>query len=272
MAGTPFFLPAGSGQRFCLYHRPPEEKAGRGAVVFIHPFAEEMNKSRRMAALQARALAAAGYGVLQVDLTGCGDSSGDFAEATWSAWVEDVVRAVAWLRRRNAGPLWLWGLRTGCLVAAAAAGKIDGVANFLFWQPLASGKPFLAQFLRFKTAGALLGDGAKGMTAELRRQLSAGEAVEVAGYSLSAALATGLEAAELAPSPRAARVAWLEVASRAEAGLAPVSLRSIEAWRQAGHQVRERVVAGQPFWQTVDTVECPALVAATLDALEGPMP
>jgi alpha/beta superfamily hydrolase len=40
-----------------------------------------MNKARRMAALQARALAALGYGVLLLDLHGCGDSSGDFGDS-----------------------------------------------------------------------------------------------------------------------------------------------------------------------------------------------
>jgi alpha-beta hydrolase superfamily lysophospholipase len=65
-----FFLPAASGQRFCLFHQPDSLTAARGAVVYVHPFAEEMNKSRRMAALQAKALAAAGYAVLQIDLHG----------------------------------------------------------------------------------------------------------------------------------------------------------------------------------------------------------
>lgn len=47
----------------------------RGSIVYIHPFAEEMNKSRRMAALQARALTLAGFAVLQLDLIGCGDEA-----------------------------------------------------------------------------------------------------------------------------------------------------------------------------------------------------
>ncbi|MBK8384562.1 MAG: hypothetical protein IPL11_02315 [Candidatus Accumulibacter sp.] len=41
------------------------------------------NKSWRIVPLQARALATAGYAVLQIDLMGCGDSSGDFGDATW---------------------------------------------------------------------------------------------------------------------------------------------------------------------------------------------
>ena len=79
----PFFLPSGDGQRFCLYHPAVNAQgvAPLGHVVYVHPFGEEMNKSRRMATLQARALAQAGFSVLQVDLLGCGDSSGDFGDA-----------------------------------------------------------------------------------------------------------------------------------------------------------------------------------------------
>ena len=97
-----FYLPATTGQRFCLFHQPDGRRAWRGAVVYVHPFAEEMNRSRRMAALQARALAAAGFAVLQIDLHGCGDSSGDFGDASWEGWIEDVRLAAAWLRERSA--------------------------------------------------------------------------------------------------------------------------------------------------------------------------
>jgi len=60
-------------------------------VVFAQPFVEEMNKSRRMAALQARALAGQGWAVLLPDLLGCGDSPGDKGDARWTAWVDDSV-------------------------------------------------------------------------------------------------------------------------------------------------------------------------------------
>jgi exosortase A-associated hydrolase 2 len=88
----PFFLPAGPRALFALHHEPTAPV--RGAIVYVPPFGEEMNKSRRMAALQARALAAAGWHVLQIDLFGTGDSEGDFAEATWDAWLEDIATAV----------------------------------------------------------------------------------------------------------------------------------------------------------------------------------
>ena len=71
-----FFLPADGGQqRFCLFH-PPQGTQHRGRVLYLHPFAEELNSTRRIVAQQARALAQAGYGVLQIDLLGqCGYGS-----------------------------------------------------------------------------------------------------------------------------------------------------------------------------------------------------
>ena len=61
-----FFLPADGGQRFCLFY-PPEGTQSRGRVLYLHPFAEELNSTRRIVAQQARALAQAGHGVLLVD-------------------------------------------------------------------------------------------------------------------------------------------------------------------------------------------------------------
>ena len=86
-AAEPFFLRAARGQRFCLFH--PAAGSCRGAVLYVHPFAEELNRSRRMAGLHAGALAALGDAVLQLDLHGCGGSSGDFAAARWETWQED---------------------------------------------------------------------------------------------------------------------------------------------------------------------------------------
>ncbi len=103
----PFFLEADGGRRFCLYH-PPAGPA-RSALLYVHPFAEEMNRARRMAALQARAFAATGHAVLQIDLAGCGDSSGDFGDARWERWQADLALAAAWLRERTDAPLRLWG-------------------------------------------------------------------------------------------------------------------------------------------------------------------
>ncbi|OGA95136.1 MAG: hydrolase 2, exosortase A system-associated [Burkholderiales bacterium RIFCSPHIGHO2_12_FULL_61_11] len=285
-----FFLPSGavqttqSGQRFCLFYPAECGASGgafRGLVLYIHPFAEEMNKARRMAALQARALAQAGYAVLQMDLLGCGDSSGDFGDATWQSWVSDVVQGCHWLRKQSniqsAGPdnvpLWLWGLRAGCLLAVEAAGQLGAPCNFLFWQPPSAGQPLLQQFLRLKLAGDLLSGQAKGVMEGMRRQLADGLPVEIAGYLLSPGLATGLEQAALVPPTDQGptqRLEWFEVSKREDAGLCPISAKTIAQWRQAGFAVDSHIVHGPAFWQTTEIEDAPELIAATTAVIANP--
>ncbi len=258
-----FFLDGQNGQRFCLYHAARDGKA-RGSVIYLHPFAEEMNKSRRMAALQARAMAAAGFDVVQIDLLGCGDSSGDFSDADWQGWQDDVLLAYRWLRTRSEAPLTLWGLRAGCLLAANATVGLPERANFIFWQPTVSGKQHWQQFMRLKMAGELAAGQGKGVTEQLRQQLAAGHSVEIAGYGVSPVLAEGLGGAELQPQTgNAGRVAWFELSMRDEASFSPVSQKSIEQWRTAGWGVAPQIVRGPSFWQTTEIEDAPELIAAT---------
>ncbi len=280
------FIPLRSGaggQRLGLFHAPAGDQL-RGLVVYLHPFAEEMNKSRRMAALQSRALADAGYAVLQIDLFGCGDSSGDFGDASWSDWIDDVELAVQWLQQRLPAstdvPLWLWGLRAGCLLAVDAACRLQRPCNFLFWAPTCSGKTVLQQFLRLKVASDLIGGNAKGVMDGLRQQLASGAQVDIGGYRLATALAAGLEASALkpsafAPSPRESRgprVVWLELSTREDASLTPVAANTIALWQPAGFEVSSQIVAGPAFWQTTEIEDAPALIAASCTAMANAAP
>lgn len=275
-----FFMPSPDGQRFCIFH-PAQGSAVRGLVLYIHPFAEEMNQGRRMAAVQSRALAAVGYAVLQIDLLGCGDSCGDFADARWHAWVTDVVRAAAWLRLQAAAPtlapLWLWGLRAGCLLALQAARQLDEHCHFLFWQPPWSGRVLLQQFLRLRLAASWLGGtahfDARVVMQSLRLRLQQGRSVDVAGYRLSADLADGLERA-LLTAPAAAvypvRVAWFEVSALAPPALSTIPPELRQAWCDPGLRLVRHAVHGPAFWQSPDRAEAPELIAATTAALCAP--
>ena len=275
-----FFLASTRGegdQGFCLFY-PAQSHVVRGLVLYIHPFAEEMNKSRRMAALQARAFAQAGYAVLQIDLHGCGDSAGDFGDATWEHWIDDVVQGCHWLRQRcqadvydlNSAPLWLWGLRAGCLLAVAAAKRLDESCHFLFWQAPASGKTILQQFLRLKVAGGLLQENTNGMMTEMRQRLASGDPLEIAGYKLSSDLARGLEQASLCAPVYpgvAQRLAWFEVSTQEDSGLRPASNQTLAAWRQAGFKTNSHLLYGPKFWQSNEIEEVPALIAASTSTI-----
>ena len=152
-ARHPLFIDRPHGRLFAIHHRP--SAAPGEAVVYVHPFAEELNQSRRMAALQAEALAGLGYGVLMLDLTGCGDSTGDFADARWQTWREDILAGCRWLGTQGYGRITLWGLRLGAALAVeAACAQPELTRRLVLWQPTVSGRTALTQFLRLRMRGS----------------------------------------------------------------------------------------------------------------------
>lgn len=269
MTPEAFFLAdenAARGQRFCVFHAPAALPP-RAAVLHVHAFAEEMNKSRRMAALQARALAEAGCAVLQIDLLGCGDSSGSFDDTSWEEWVQDVLLGARWLQARYNAPLWLWGLRTGGLLAAAAAERLGTPCNLLLWAPVANGRTALQQFLRLKTAAEMLGGKARGVMDELRSRLAAGEVLDVAGYRIAPGLAQGMEQAILRPVASVQRMEWIELSTMPDGTPSPLASQSVAAWQASGCASRASLVQGPAFWQTTEIETAPALLPATISAI-----
>ncbi len=252
------FDPAAVGRRFTLRHDPGPTP--RGTVILAPPFAEEMNRCRRMISLCARRLAAQGWYVIARDLHGSGDSSGDFGDTAWQDWIDDLAS----LLDEAKGPtLWLWGVRAGTLLLPALLHRRPD-AHLLLWQPVVSGSAALTQFLRLKAAAAALGGHARIDVRSLRATLSAGEPVEVAGYRLAPALAAGLDAAELAlPASHRGRVVWLEVAAGGPTALAPAGEALRARWLTQGLRVDALAVGGEQFWQTQEIADCPALLEAT---------
>ena len=226
-----------------------------------------MNKSRRMAALQARALSEAGISVLQIDLMGCGDSAGDFGDATWPIWVADVVRGGSVASRAH-------GLRpasfgdcgpAACLRVAAAA-TLESAPDLVFWQPVISGRQHLQQFLRLRVAGELIGRAGADRTGTDRASREARRRRDTRHRRLCARPrrgALGLDAADLAPLPTRIRVAWFEVSSSEPPEMSPAGANAGEAWQAAGSDVSASAVAGLPFWQTQEIAECAPLIDAT---------
>ena len=272
----PFFLDASPGKRFCLYHPPAGSTLPNQAFIYLHPFAEEMNKSRRMAALQAKTFAATGYGVLQMDLYGCGDSEGDFGDATWDIWKDDVECAYRWLIQQGFTSVYFWGLRLGALLALDYAGKagIDS-SKFILWQPVVNGKSFLTQFLRLKLVNNLMSDNVDKISnvQGFREKLATDESLEVAGYTLSPAMATAIDALKLNQLiVKNSEIYWFEITPDAGRGLSPAGVSVVEAWNQSGIDPKVVCIPGLSFWATQEISECPELLTATIEAFSGVQP
>jgi exosortase A-associated hydrolase 2 len=238
----------------------------RGAILYIHPFAEELNHSRRMASLQARRFAALGFAVLQIDLFGCGDSCGDFGAARWDQWLRDLDIAAQWLSERaNGQAMQLWGLRMGALLALdfARTRPIDGL---ILWQPILNGHTAINQFLRQR----LTSDLRRGLpllernAAALRARMEAHGVIEINGYDLAAPLARAIDACDArSMTLPPCTVHWFNSATPAPAGLAPGAARLAARWAASGSRVHIHPVNGIAFWNRPELPECPALLDAT---------
>lgn len=259
----PQFIQGAKGRLFLMYRRP--ESTVGGTVLFVPPFAEELNKSRRMLAMAARSLNDKGYATVLPDLYGTGDSDGDFGDADWDGWLDDLNMTLQWIRERHTEPLHVLAMRTGALLASGLMIERElRPQSLVLWNPVVQGKQALTQFLRLSVAGNLTGGGGE-TTGELRERLTAGESLEIAGYTLSPGLAQGLEAATLTlnENTKPERLVWLEVSSRDEPALSPASERVLAAWREAGGAVEAEALAGDAFWGTTELVDAPALISAT---------
>jgi alpha-beta hydrolase superfamily lysophospholipase len=153
-------------------------------------------------------LAGDGWRVVQRDLCGCGDSSGEFADATWSAWLADVDDELA--RCAPGLPVCLWAQRAGALLAAAACGKQPDV-DLLLWQPVVSGATHLQQFLRLHAGARIVGsakaDDGPADAALARRQVRRGRWLCV---EPGASCRSRARAAFDLPAQFRGRVAWFK--------------------------------------------------------------
>lgn len=264
------FLDGPRGKVFVLARRPRGTKAGPvPCVLVVPPFAEELNKSRRMFTEVALALAERGVATVFPDLHGTGDSAGEFRDADWQGWLDELRHVADWSRAEGWNLTGLLALRLGCPLAAEfAAGLSTPLQRSVFWQPVTEGERFITQLLRLRVAASMMAD-QKETVGDLRKRFASGETLEVAGYELSPRLIAQLDRVKLADSlsPKLAQVHWMEVVRNAADPMPPASERFVKSAVERLPSLTSEVVAGEPFWTTTEIVTLPELVTRTVERL-----
>lgn len=267
----PRFLDGAHGRLHLSEWIPERPAPGRPVVVVLPPFAEEMNRSRRMLALQARQLAQHGIGMVNFDLFGTGDSAGSFGDADWRIWCSDVTCVLDDVRTRGSARIGLLGLRSGALLAASMTAPADfAPASLVLWAPVTEGHAILRQLMRLHAAAFMSAErSAAGGTSELQQRLAAGESVEIAGYRISAALAQALAGTHLNTLSRlrSPMVHWLEVVASADQQPSPAVARSAAELERDGLKVSLYAIRDEPFWSLPEITVAPSLARKTTDLL-----
>lgn len=262
----PVFLPGQAGALFAVYYAPVASSLTE-AIIHIPAFAEEMNRSRRMVATQAQAFADQGIACLILDLFGTGDSAGDFSDARWLLWQQDIETARDWLIQAGAQKIGLWGLRLGALLALDHIAHSDWhYETLVLWQLQARGEVALNQFLRLRNSADLLQESSGQATVKsLREALLTGHAVEIAGYCLSPDLAEALRRVDVSQMHLPARLSVLlvEMAAEAGQGLSPQIQAVVVEWQKAGLVIHTLNPVGPLFWITQESSLIPELIEDT---------
>lgn len=264
-----FLGPRGS-KTFVLLRRPSGRPSGR-TVLVVPPFAEEMNKARRLVADTAEQLVAGGTAVLQPDFFGTGDSDGEFREATLDRWLADLGATCQWSAQQGFAVSAALAVRLGCAIVSRAVTEqvLPHVDRSVFWQPVLDGNKFLKQFLRLRVAASMMAEDRKESVREIRSRISDGETVEVAGYPLTDRMCAGLEELVVERMPaELGDVTWIELTSDDVTLATPPTTPSIlDSYRMRGGGASIRRLQGAPFWTSIETVRNPDLANATMDAL-----
>lgn len=241
-------------------------------ILYLPPFAEEMNRCRSHVVALARKLAASGTRTLILDHYGTGESEGRLEDADWDIWLEDAQAAAEYLYGLSENPMTVWGIRTGALLAAELADRSPHLFNRQFlWQPTLDGKLFINQYLRLRMASQIISNAERENTDEIRKRLASGEIIEVAGYPLTARLAEQVSSRKLSnfTSIMKKPVIWIEMTGQSGLGLAPASKKLIETSRIQGAHIEAEAIACPMIWQLHERADAPALAIASERLLGG---
>ncbi|MGP3914939.1 alpha/beta hydrolase [Nonomuraea sp. 10N515B] len=119
----------------------PEERGAIGlpTVVFVHGFSNNRMENRSFV-LMSRMLEAAGIASVRFDLSGHGESDGDFFDVTITGEIAEtrsVVRAVRSFDFVAPDRIGLVGMSMGGVVAGIVAAEEPGIRAVCLWSPAA---------------------------------------------------------------------------------------------------------------------------------------
>ncbi|MGH9091700.1 MAG: esterase, partial [Acidimicrobiales bacterium] len=145
MTATPIWL--GPSHRPLLgFLHVPEGGAARGGVVVCPPFDRDYMHAHYALRLLAEELCGRGLCVLRLDYDGTGDSAGGPHDpGRVDAWLASVAAGLAAVRATGVPGTALVGMRIGATLAGVAAARDGGVDALVLWDPVASGRAYLAE-------------------------------------------------------------------------------------------------------------------------------
>lgn len=199
------FLHSGSRRLYGFLHEPRATETplaiAPAAVVFVHPFMEERQDAHPFLRSLATQVSARGLWAMRFDLHGCGDSEGEWEDATIASWLDDIRAACDFVKAQSGVErVILCGLRFGATLASLADVG-EPRAPLVMIQPVVKGVAYSMDLLRAYLAAEMVLTRKAGLTRDaLIERLRLGQTVNVFGYHLTAAQFDGMRAIDLSRS------------------------------------------------------------------------
>jgi hypothetical protein len=268
---TPLVFGAAGRRKLAVLHAPVRGSATGAPILICAPHFEEKLWAHRVLVDAARQASGRGHATLRFDVSGHGDSEGEFEDFALGDFDSDVVEAWNLLRDRTGADPVLLGLRLGATLAARAGAALG--APVVLWEPILDLGGWLQEMLRANLTFQIrhFGRVVKNRT-QLAADLAAGATVTLDGYGLTpkffgeaASSAGWAEATFPGRCPDA-----LVVAFRGR-GVAPAAaLEQVAAKWASSTRCSFRVVDEEAVWSDVRRyrTRAPAVLATSLEWIE----
>ncbi len=252
---------------FFLAHYSPETGNSGKAVILVPPFAEELNRSKRMYVLCARQLAAAGMEVYCFDFVGTGDSYGEWGSFSWSDWQQNLADVYRHIKASGSDEISVITLRLGALIVsdAIAAGQLQ-FDKCLFWDPVEDGEIYVRQLMRLKIAAAMSEDAQALTTKDVMADIENHGFLEVGGYQITTDLLDSIRQAKLAKNidtlVSATQLHWMVLKNTGQSSAVNYPPSVPEALH---NQVNMHTVQDTRFWMQQEVTIAPVLLDKTAE-------
>lgn len=269
---APRFFGAAGRRKYAVFHEPRPGGPVRAPIVLCAPHFEEKLWAHRVLVDAAREACRRGHPAMRFDVSGHGDSEGEFEDFSLSDFEEDTVEAWQAARTRTGAEPVLVGLRLGGTLAARVAARVG--ARAVLWEPILDLGAWVQEMLRANLTFQIRHFGrVMKNRAQLAAELQAGQTVTLEGYGLTSRFF--LETASWAGWGDTAFPGGcpevLTVAFRGR-GVAPATALEEAAGRwSAATRSTFRIVDEEAVWSDVRRyrTRAPGVISASLDWIDG---
>jgi pimeloyl-ACP methyl ester carboxylesterase len=264
IANRPVRFSAGGRQLAGMLHLP-EGACREPGVVFCNAFGDERRSSALTMARLARSVAGRGFPVLRFDYWGCGDSPGEFADATVQTQLEDIRSAVGFLREEtSAKSVCLLGLRFGATLAVRAADDEPACAALVLVQPVPDGAAYVDAEVKRKLVRGMITKALGGIASAAPED----EVIDLDGYALRRKTVEQMRALRIEPGGNAARCKTVIIQVSFNEKLRPESEAARAAFQACGATADIVTLVMPPFWSRHDAMPTTVLEEAVCGWLE----